>query len=414
MEKSGNLPENLCLTPFAYLTFDPDMNVSPCPALGGSLWNFNGKSLNEVWTSDTLVQFRGKMLNNEKHQPCHRCWNEEAVGMASERTMLWDPATDPDGTKTKLLNSGLGPADILSNNRYLASPMQIVIKVGNVCNLRCRSCNSIDSVTLRVEGEHYLKKYGLKNDAYLKSSTSKVKSFTDQQIDEIANFTDNVVRIEFYGGEPLLDKQLPVLLGKIIDRGRASEINLNISTNITHRMNADLTNKLSEFGHVNINLSFDGWGDKFTYLRHPAEWATVYDNMKWFVKLSKLGKIKMSLLPVITVTSMNVYYLPELITNLHNEFRLTPFLILAWWPEHYSIRHIPRSVSDEIVKKLDGFELHDLTPIIEALRASGHDTHWKSFKVWNKIIDEYRGESFEQTFPEYAALIKKHDGDFYA
>lgn len=400
--------KNLCLAPFAYLTFDPAKNVSPCPALGGSLWNFKGQSFHKIWTNQELTDFRNHMLDNGRHKVCKRCWDEEEVGMISERTKLWNPATDPDGSKTYILSSNKTAKQVLED--YTRGPLQLIIKVGNVCNLRCRSCNSADSITLAVEGQYYADNHGLKKNFYLKETEKKV--FSDDQIDEIISFCSNVKRIEFYGGEPLLDKQLPIFLEKLVALGRANQIDLNISTNITHLFTDQLIKLLSKFNNVNLNLSIDGWGPHFTYLRHPAKWSLVYDNIKEFIELSKSNRFKLSLLPVITVTSMNVYYLPELITNLKQEFNLTPFLILAWFPHYYSIRNIPNSISEVIAEKLSKFDQFNLSSIIEALKTNSNSQHWAEFKQWTNMVDIYRGESFHDTFPEYTELIKMFDPEF--
>ena len=405
-ENKVNLPNNLCLTPFTHITFDPAMNVSPCPALGGSVWNFEGQSYADIWNNSEYQSFRDHMLDNGKHEVCQRCWNEEAVGMKSERTMLWDPVEDPTGQKTFILDTNKTACSVAEPNNYRAGPMQIVIKVGNVCNLRCRSCNSADSITLAVEGRYYAEKHGFKKNFYIKETEPKI--FTDQQIDEIIKFCDNVVRIEFYGGEPLLDRQMPKFLKKLVELGHSKRINLNISTNITQKINDDLIQVLSNFNHVNINLSIDGWGDKFTYLRHPADWDQVYENIHQFIQLRDRDVINMSLLPVITVTSMNVYYLPELITNIKQHFDLGVFLILAWYPYYYSVRNIPAEISQEICNKLSGFELHNLDPIIEAVKSPANLKSWNEFLVWTRMVDEYRQEDFSATFPEYADIIKKH------
>lgn len=404
------IPENLCLAPFTYLTFDPATNVSPCPALGGSIWNFRGQKFQEIWNNDKLTDFRQHMLANNRHDVCQRCWNEEKFGMQSERTLLWNPKQDPTGRRTFILDSDRTAADVLAAENYKKGPMQLNIKVGNVCNLRCRSCNSADSITLAVEGKYYSEKYGVSPNFYLKETETKV--FTDQQIDEIISFCDNVVRIEFYGGEPLLDKQLPRLLKRLVDIGRAPKINLNISTNVTQRMDESLIETLSHFNHLNINLSIDGWGDKFTYLRHPGKWQEAYENVRWFMDLRDQDRINMSLLVVATVTSMNVFDLPDLITQVDKEFRLPVFLILAWHPFHYSVRNIPDAAAQALAQRLGSFDLQDLSAIIEALKSPGDENRWNQFKQWTTMIDRYRGESFADVFPEYTAFLRQYDHDF--
>lgn len=405
-----SLPKNLCLAPFAYLTFDPATNVSPCPALGGSTWNFANKPLNEVWHTQELKDLRTGMLNNEKFSMCSRCWSEEAVGFKSERMNLWDPNVDPYGLQTNILESNLSPIQVLEQKQYAKGPMQLAIKVGNICNLRCRSCNSNDSVTLAVEGKYYAEHYGLTNNFYYRETESK--SFTDKQIDDIVAICDNVRRIEFYGGEPLLDKQLPRLLQKLVDRGLAKQINLNISTNITQPIKPELVEILSNFLTLNLNMSMDGWGEKFTYLRHPAEWNDVFNRVRTFSKLALTKKIDMTLLPVITVTTMNVHHLPELVANMKKYFRLKPYMILANTPTYYNIRHIPEPIAEEIITQLNNFTEYDFSSIVGALRGAKNPAKWEEFKQWTAMVDDYRKESFAEIFPEYTALIRKYDPKF--
>ena len=398
------LPKNLCLAPFSYITIDPAMNVSPCPALGGSTWQFPNKSIAEVWNSTTLDEFRQHMLDNQRHEVCERCWAEESVGMKSERTMLYDPASDPQGINTEILESKLTPVHVIKPENYQRGPMQLVIKVSNLCNLRCRSCNSQDSVTMRTEGEKYQKIYNPKSNPMLRGS-GKIPPLSDIQVDEIINIADNLKRIEFYGGEPLLDPQLPVLLARLVEKDLAKNININISTNITNRISPELTDTLSHFNHFNLNLSIDGWAEKFEYLRHPASWDTVRENIAWFVNLRDSGPINMSLLPVITVTSMNVFYLDELIDNLHSHYQLEPFLIKAWYPEHFDIANIPDAAGKQIAQRLRQYTGHDLSPIANALEQASNGQRWTEFQQWTKFLDQHRQESFSKTFPEYAELL---------
>lgn len=400
-------PANICLAPFTYLTIDPANNVSPCPALGGSVWQFGNQSLHKIWTSAELTAFRQDMLENKQHKVCSRCWEEEAVGMPSQRTRLWDMSADPTGNKTGILETAITPADVLQPIAYLKGPMQLAIKISNVCNLRCRSCNSNDSVTLSVEGSYYNKNYQLRDNVYFQETTAK--TFTDHQIDDVVNMCHNVRRLEFYGGEPLLDKQLPRLLQKLIDRGYSQQITINISTNVTHPLTTRLVKLLLAFEKVQINLSMDGWAEKFEYLRHPGNWDLVYQNVFAFKRWAQASKGRITLLPVITVTTMNVHHLPDLVANMQQHFELVPFLILCRKPYYFNVRNIPESIAQEIIDRLNSYADYDFGPITRALAEPADLDMWQEFKSWTHMIDQYRKQRFSVTFPEYADLIKQHD-----
>lgn len=379
-----NKPENFCDAPFTLFTMDANLSASPCPALGGSTWNFTGQKLEKIWNSNTLEDFRTHMLNNGKHEVCNRCWSEESIGYESERL------------KINKLNRSL--------DNYKKGPVQLALKISNVCNLRCRSCNGADSVTLSVEGKKYATIPEWKNNFYIKETTRK--EFTNEQIDEIVAWSGNLERLEIYGGEPLLDDQTFNLLGKIIDTGRANKIQVNLSTNITHRISKENIDILKQFNHVNINLSIDGWGKRFEYLRHPGKFQEVYENINWFKALNDSKEINSSILPVCTVTSMNVFYIGELVDNLQTHFDLTPYFILSTFPYHYSIFNIPREFGAIISKHLDKHTTTDLTPIKNALLQPGNSTrHWEKFWRWNNMVDKYRNEKFSAIFPEYYNII---------
>ena len=405
--KITEYPANICLAPFTYLTFDPANNVSPCPALGGSVWQFGDQTIHKIWTSPELTAFRQDMLENRRHDVCSRCWEEEAVGMPSQRTRLWNMSSDPSGTKTGILETAITPADVLQPATYTKGPMQLAIKISNVCNLRCRSCNSNDSVTLSVEGRYYNENYQLRDNVYFQETTAK--TFTDQQIDDVVDMCHNVRRLEFYGGEPLLDKQLPRLLQKLIDRGYSKQITINISTNITQALTTSLVKLLLAFEKVQINLSMDVWAEKFEYILHPGKWDLVYKNTLAFIRWSRVSNGRITLLPVITVTTMNVHHLPDLVANMKKHFRLVPFLILCRKPYYFSVRNIPEPIAQEIISKLNSCPDYDFAAISRALAEPADPEMWDEFKSWTQMIDQYRKESFSATFPEYADLIKRHD-----
>ena len=362
---------------------DANLNASPCPALGGSTWNFQGQKLSQVWNSETLENFRQHMLNNGKHKECKRCWDEEKVGYESERI--------------KTNNQGH------SLENYEKGPVQLALKISNVCNLRCRSCNAIDSVTLSVEGKKYAQKPEWKDNFYVKET--KRKEFTNTQIEEIVNWSGNLKRLEIYGGEPLLDPQTFNLFKKLTETGRAKEIQINLSTNITHRISQDNLDILKQFNHVNINLSIDGWGRRFEYLRHPGNWQEVYTNLYWFKQLYDSKTLNLDILPVCTVTSMNVYYIDELAENLYHKFNLKPYYILSTFPRYYSIMNIPNRIGQKIVSHLDAHTITDLTAIKNACLQSGKAIEWEKFWSWNNMVDEYRKEKFADVFPEYYKIL---------
>lgn len=408
------LPKNTCLAPFVVATINPMGNQSPCPTLGGDHWDFAGRGLQERWVSPELNNFRDAVLNNEQLPACVRCWSEEAVGGYSFRKELYNPDNDPEGTATKLFGSPIPVKVAVKEQFYHRGPMQLVMKVNNVCNLRCRSCNAMDSVLYKTEGRRYQEKYGVNELIYTRGADATY--WTDEQLREIFEFSGNLRRLELYGGEPLLDKQTPKLLKMLADSGRSQHIVLNVSTNGTIRPNDEWIDTVSKFSHFNLNLSIDGIGDHFTYLRHPGNWGDVKENIDFFHNEFR-DKLKnntsYTLLPVVTLSILNVFYLPEIVTELQNLTGVFPHINLVRKPWYYRIDNMPDGIKKAVEEKLIKSGISQLEPYIKFMNETPMDpVFWNDFKFWTHAKDEYRDESFANTFPEFFQEVIKVDTEF--
>lgn len=410
------LPNNICLAPFIFTTINASGQQSPCPTLGGDHWDFGCRSMKDRWLSSELTEFRQDMLDNKQLLPtCARCWTEESAGGYSLRKFIYNPESDPEGVDTPLLGSPITPKIAIKENFYKHGPMQIVMKANNICNLRCRTCNSNDSYLYKIEGNFYQEKYKVIEPIYTRGPDAV--QWTDEQLDEIYEFSGNLRRLEIYGGEPLLDEQTPKLLKRLVESGRSKRIELNISTNATTLPNQEWVDTVKQFKRFNLNLSIDGVGKRFEYLRFPAKWKTVSENMDWFhnemrSQLASAGNF--SLLPIITVSTLNIWYLPELYLELTRRLGNQPHLNLVRKPWYYRIDNMPDGVKQEIVDKFKQYpNIEKLNSYINFINATPMDPElWRQFKFWTRAKDEYRKESFKDSLPEFYEIIKRHDDEF--
>jgi len=241
---------NTCPAFFLDATIDPAGSYSPCTALGGGTFKFGNQSFKITWQDPKLANARQRSVAGEKLPMCRRCWSEEELGHISERQyLLQDVPPDLDYTDP---------------GYYLSGPRHLNIKVSNICNLRCRTCQSKDSYLYHIEGEYYEKTHNLKYTAYTQEKFRK--HFTDAQLDELFEFSPNLERIELYGGEPFLDDQVPGYLLRLIHAGLSKNIDLSVSTNATHELTDTWRTILTSFKNVIINVSIDAVGDQFTYM----------------------------------------------------------------------------------------------------------------------------------------------------
>jgi hypothetical protein len=391
------LHKNTCPAFFLDATIDPSGLYSPCTALGGGAFKFSNQQFKTIWIHPDLEVARSQSIAGEQLSICNRCWSEEKVGHTSTREYLM-----------RDLRPGL---DYTDPGYYLKGPRHLNIKVSNICNLRCRTCQSYDSYLYHIEGEYYEKKNNLINTVYNKEKIKK--HFTDEQLDELYEFSGNLERIELYGGEPFLDDQMPKFLTRLVDNGLSKNMELFVSTNATHKLTDMWHNILINFKQVIINVSVDGIGKRFTYMRHPGNWSVAQKNIDAFFKLAEGRTI--NVVPVITVSALNVWYIDE-VFDYFKQYNVEPFIIMAQTPAYYCVNVLPREIKKLVKEKLERLNNPKFDAIIKLMYTPTgftpftlRRTDWKEFKFWTKEKDAYRNECYIDTFEEFGQLLIKHN-----
>lgn len=394
---------NFCIAPFNQITFSPAGNFSPCPEIGGRPWWSPDGNILKMWNSEDFKKLRSSFLNNEKNSICNRCWDQEELGQNSLRKRLL--SARPPG------NSNFGPGEMIPflDHRHKIGPKQINIMVSNKCNLRCRSCGVRASSTYNIEGRYYQEKNNRISPRYFNEKLKPLE-FSDDQIEQIFQLSGNVTRIEFYGGEPLLDTKTLSLLQQYVDSGLSKNITLYYNTNGIAEIKEIHYKLWSQFKSLEFKFSVDDIFDRFTYVRHPGKWNDWIDNLNAIRKYS--WKIPTQVTAICTVGILNIYYIPELLDKM-DELKMKVFLNTIDIPNYYSIKWLPTAIKTAIKEKLNQY--HDRTKINFLLNYLDCDEDlsvWEDFKFWTKEKDEYRKENFSITYPEFYKIIKEYDPAF--
>lgn len=394
---------NFCIAPFTQLTFSPGGAYSPCPEIGGRPWRDSTTNPINMWSSVEFQKLRTSFLENKKNPICNRCWNQENNGKQSLRKRLLSN-TASGGAKFKkgeLLN--------FLEHGYVEGPKQINLMVGNLCNLRCRTCRAGSSVTYNVEGRHYKKKHNLSRIPYITRS-NKAETFSADQIDQVFKISKNLQRIEFYGGEPLLDVPTLSLLEKLIASGQSSNIVLFYNTNGTVLPTEQHYSLWNHFAGIEFNFSIDDIDGRYSYNRHPGTWNNLISNIESM--RSYAWRISAKFFSICTISNLNVYYLPEILDRL-DQLDLKVFLNHVYDPNWYAIQYLPMAIKEQIVKKLSLYpDSKRLEFVLNMLEAPENLNHWEEFKFWTKEKDLYREEKFSLTYPEFYNILKSYDNTF--
>lgn len=296
--------DKFCVLPWVSLEASPIGTVRPCCLAMDEITNDAGEKFKlsestfvEIQNSRDMQQLRQAFLNGEQPQTCRRCWNEERAGRTSKRMHTLD----------RLRNMGID-----STWTADAKPLMFLdLKLGNICNLKCRICGSWSSSSFATEEINFIidkeeKKnsfhYQMLRDGAWPRNSDKFWTELDAAMSEVRY-------IEFTGGEPFMIREHFDLLRRLIDRGYAHQIEIHYNTNGTQY--PDGAEEIwRHFKHVEIAFSIDDVGQRFEYQRSNAGWDDVNNNIELFRQMRGRNK-NITLQVCCTINVFNVMYLED-------------------------------------------------------------------------------------------------------
>lgn len=176
----------------------------------------------------------------------------------------------------------------------------------------------------------------------------------DIVLENLKNNND-LERIHFAGGEPLLSKQHKELLHYLVDTGRSKELMISYNTNII-LIDEEIISLWNEFNRVKVFLSIDGTGDVLEYIRFPIQYSKV---LEVFDLISKYSSKNIRYVFHYTLSALNLLSLPKFIDykiNLDNEF-ISPGELFTMdcvrGPAYLAINLLPKSLLDSVNDQLE-------------------------------------------------------------
>ena len=399
-----NIPnQNFCVLPWISLEASPIGTVRPCCLADDEIVNDSGEKfhldfadLKHIQHSQHMVNLRQQFLDGKKPQTCRKCWNEERAGRTSKRMHTLDR-----------LKHMLGKQQWTTDAKPL---MFLDLKLGNICNLKCRICGSWSSSQFAAEEIAWAPKEEQKQTfAYqmLRAGAwPKENQNFWQQIDLCLN---DIRYIEFTGGEPfMIDQHFDMLQG-IVDRGIADQVEIHYNTNGTHY--PERGEKIwQHFKTVEIAFSIDDVGERFEYQRTNAVWTDVCANLDRFRDLKEIyANIQLQICT--TVNVFNIRYIDEVarwIDTNKESFTFVYWNIMhdAWY---FSVACLPDTAKQAIGQYLQLADVPtqfrpEFNGIIDfMMRGASTDGFMTRMKIAD--LDRKRNTDFAVVSPEMAQLI---------
>ena len=348
----------------------------------------------EVWNSEHYKKIRKQFIDGEMPSTCERCYREEDSGIRSPRAGFNEKWWTDDVIVAEDI-----PVDI----RY------IDLRLGNLCNLKCRMCNPWASSMWVKDWNEVVPTAKLApsdpiNDdtlAYMKVMTE----WPDYKKTEL-NFQDishTVEEIYLTGGEPTLAVSQYKLLDYCIENNLAKNIRLKYNTNLTN-IPPKMIEYWADFKRVQLNCSIDAVGERDRYIRYPSNWKKVEQN---FDALSKLPNVNIQI--HCTVQALNICVLHELLDfagsrGLEGD---QVYLNILNHPSCLNIRVLPMELKNMAANSLaEYFHWPKVEDTIKYMFAEDwHEKHWEEFKAYNLKTDTLQKMNLLETCKEFNSFV---------
>jgi MoaA/NifB/PqqE/SkfB family radical SAM enzyme len=363
----------------------------------GRKYDLTQDTLESAYNSEYMQDLRRQFRRGEQPKTCNRCWEEEAAGRDSKRIN--------SQIRLKELYQQVDWANDAPDQLWFVD-----LKLGNICNLKCRICGSWSSSKWAEEEMNYLpadvdKKSHI---AYTWLKQGAWPRKTETFWDNMRALLPNIRYFEFTGGEPWLINEHWELLEFAVANGYGRQIDIHYNTNATQPPTR-LVPLLSKLGRVDIALSIDNVGPKFEYERYGARWDEA-NKIVDAVHGLQLMHPNVTTQLCFTINIQNVYYLDELLAWAATKPFGSVYFNMLHSPDHMSIQHMTPAARELVLNKLKttfwttpSYQ-RDIDGVVNFIQA-GPGSNGSEFLLKMKETDQYRDQCFTDTHPEIARAM---------
>lgn len=302
--------------------------------------------------------------NNIKSSFCNSCWHHESISQHSKR---------------------LNHNKSFSKYITLDTPTlkSVVISTGNVCNLSCVTCGVENST-------------GWKSKLKFMEQTGKNKITTSWNTIR-KNFPKNIdwsqiENVEFIGGETLYSKELWEYLEKL-----NKNTSISLLTNGTILLNKSQLAKVKEYKNMHITFSLDGVDKIFEYLRQPAKWLQVKENIEYYKEYLGIDNIGIN----VTISNMNIFYIDHILLELAKIISKKHSYFFVQKPEIFAVTNLTKKIGKIIEEKNPYFFSKT------KLKWAGDKQSMKNFLKNTNLQDQFSNRFMKNYLPELYQLIQE-------
>lgn len=415
--------KTFCMHPFTGLATREDGAIQVCCRSHPIGWIQN-ETLEEVWNNENMQRIRKQVLQGERPKECEPCFSLEDQGVESLR-QRHIAGVIPEAR----INLYPNALDAMLDDYTMPFEIPTMeLKLNNLCNLKCRMCHPGDSTSWNDWSEV--------KDFYKKSGQVIFNLVEDHNLEKkplLDKFEDNdnwwssleknlpyFRRVEFAGGEPLMDPQHYRILDMLAPYGH--QIEIKYATNLTTlgKGNRTVWEYWPKFKSVAVNVSIDGIGDSYEYIRGNARWSELINNIKQVQTISNVSRI----VGAVAVQVSNVLVLDKMIEYFLNDLGIVFYTNIVKYPDVLSVQVLPNELKALAITKLKavrelvpefkyvkenpillGITLQQIDGIINFILSKNTTHLWNDCIEFNLRLDATRDQNFVDITPEFKPYV---------
>ena len=292
-----------------------------------------------------------------------------------------------------------------SNNFYgwqktFRGPVRLDITLDNACNLACQTC-APDSSTF---WQQHLKKTGISD-----PDKNKHEMYDHDQMIVRFNMIDlsELKTLVFCGGETLLGNSSFRFLEYIKSRRPDGDIEVCFQTNGTIPIPTRYLALLESFKLVKMQVSLDGIGARFNYLRWPGNWNTTVANL---MKMRDTCPVNVMFLIEQTLSIFNLYYKRELADWIEINFPTNRLGDATSYSQHFVFSTSNGNFSlDNLSKEyVEGLASDATLAEYVPTNFVENEQNIKEMLARIALFDGHRKHNWKQVFPEVAEFYNRY------
>ena len=429
-----NYSKTFCPYPWIHIMTQPSSTINFCCVANGQIKKDDGSILmlnkgddiSTVWNNNHYRKIRKQMIEGERVDGCQPCYELEDLGIPSYRENYiqdWMGFHREADNIRQIVDKSI-------DNDYVVeeSPQYLDFRLGTLCNLRCRMCQSQNSSAIYKElkdDELYTEE---ERDFIVKTSHwNDFSDYTQPWFDDpgflstVETWLPNVNRLYFTGGEPTIIQRVYWILEKCVELGINENIDLVFNSNMTN-IQPRFLDLIGKFKSVLMCLSVDGYSTTNDYIRSGSNWSIVDKHIRDYATSDVVGNLLFS--PVVQI--YNILTITDLIDyaeQLQKETgrRIDISFLLNNYPKCLDIRNLPQHIRDVAVEKLETWSAtstyfaedernkQTVLGLIKALKENYNEDseqQMQTFKEYTLLLDDKRDQSLKESLPELWELLK--------